>query len=45
VHAVTLLGLGIGVSIDAHTPWCSEVHTVEDLTSLDAPIASSLFGA
>jgi hypothetical protein len=42
---VTLLGLGIGVSIDALTPWCSEVHTVEDLTSLDAPIASRLFGA
>jgi uncharacterized protein with von Willebrand factor type A (vWA) domain len=42
---VTLLGLGIGVSIDALTPWCSEVHTVEDLTSLDAPIASSLFAA
>ncbi len=42
---VTLLGLGIGVSIDALTPWCSEVHTVEDLTGLDAPIASSLFAA
>jgi hypothetical protein len=39
------LGLGIGVSIDALTPWCSEVHTVEDLTSLDAPIATSLFAA
>jgi hypothetical protein len=29
---VTLLGLGIGVSIDALTPWCSEVHSVEALT-------------
>jgi uncharacterized protein with von Willebrand factor type A (vWA) domain len=42
---VTVLGLGIGVSIDALTPWCSEVHTVADVTSLDAPIASSLFAA
>ncbi len=42
---VTLLGLGIGVSLDALTPWCSEVHTVEDLSSLDAPIATSLFAA
>jgi len=42
---VTLLGLGIGVSLDALTPWCSEVHTVEDLTNLDAPIATSLFAA
>jgi len=36
--------LGIGVSIDALTP-CSEVRAVEDLTTLDAPIASSLFAA
>ncbi|OFX24393.1 MAG: VWA domain-containing protein [Anaeromyxobacter sp. RBG_16_69_14] len=42
---VTLLGLGIGVSADALTPWCSEVHAVEDLANLDAPIATSLFAA
>jgi uncharacterized protein with von Willebrand factor type A (vWA) domain len=42
---VTLLGLGIGVSIDALTPWCSEVHSVEDLSSLDPSIATSLFAA
>jgi hypothetical protein len=42
---VTLLGLGIGVSMDALSPWCSEIHTVEDLTGLDAPTATSLFAA
>jgi uncharacterized protein with von Willebrand factor type A (vWA) domain len=42
---VTVLGLGIGVPNDALAPWCSEVHTVEDLTSLDAPIATTLFAA
>jgi uncharacterized protein with von Willebrand factor type A (vWA) domain len=42
---VTLLGLGIGVSVEALTPWCSEVHTVEDLSNLEVPIATSLFAA
>ena len=27
---VTFLGLGIGVSIDVLSPWCREVHAVED---------------
>jgi hypothetical protein len=42
---VTILGLGIGVPADALTAWCSEVHTVEDLTSVDGPIATTLFAA
>ena len=42
---VTVLGLGVGVSVEALTPWCNEVHTVEDLASIDQPIASSLFAA
>jgi hypothetical protein len=42
---VTILGLAIGVSIDALSPWCSEVRAVEDLTSLDTPDRDDLFAA
>jgi len=41
--SVTFLGLGIGVSVDALSPWCSDVYAIEDLTSLDSAIATSLF--
>jgi uncharacterized protein with von Willebrand factor type A (vWA) domain len=42
---VTVLGLGVGVSVEALTAWCSEVDTVDDLASIDQPIATSLFAA
>jgi len=42
---VTILGLGIGVEREWIAPWCDEIATVTDLTSIDDTSAEKLFAA
>jgi len=42
---VTILGLGIGVEREWLVPWCDEVQTVVDLSTVDESSAAALFAA
>jgi Mg-chelatase subunit ChlD len=42
---VTILGLGIGVEREWLVPWCDEVHSVTDLSTVDEASATALFAA
>ena len=41
---VTILGLGIGVEREWLAPWCDDIQTVTDLTSISDSGAEALFG-
>ena len=42
---VTILGLGIGIDPEWLAPWCDEIHTVSNLSTVDDAVADPLFAA
>ena len=40
---VTIIGLGIGVAVDALNPWCDEAHAIHRLDAVEDAAAEALF--
>ena len=41
---MTILGLGIGVEREWLAPWCDDIQTIQDLSTLSDTSAEKLFG-